>query len=514
MLYSIFRMKFAYLVYRGVFGLASLFLQDDTQNDLEESLLQKNQLHSSEVCEEFINAGTWSHLTFQWLNPIFRRGRSQKIELSHIPSVPESEKAEKASLILEESLRKENINLPKAIIHAVGKSLSINAAFAVSGVNVFASYVGPVLIASFINLLLGKHDGSRVHYGLILASAFFFSKTVESLTQRQWYFGAQRIGIRVRTALVVLIYKNSLSIKHTAPNSSRTINLVNADVERIGDFCWHVHGIWLLPIQVLLALVILYINLGAVPSVTAVSATILVMVCNTPLVHMQKGLQSKIMTAKDSRIKVTSETLKSTRVLKMQSWESSFLKKLLQLRETEVSWLRKHFYSCSAVAFLLWASPSLVSVVTFGACILDALQVPAKTAFMLKDFPTAWMIAFGKLMFSFLRDSSKINEAFSAFSDSGTEGIDPFSETEQRLQKQSLKTLSLFVVLQKLSVSSLGTLLSANSILYNRGVYPEESSVKVNKYGHPKLVTQDEGVRTIIRNLNAQLSEWLEAGKL
>ncbi|KAM0048685.1 putative mitotic spindle checkpoint protein Mad2 [Helianthus debilis subsp. tardiflorus] len=50
------------------------------------------------------------------------------------------------------------------------------------------------------------------------------------------------------------------------------------------------------------------------------------------------------------------------------------------------------------------------------------------------------------------------------------------------------------------------------SILHNRGVYPEESFVK--KYGLPLLLSQDEGVKTFIANLNTQLSEWLEAGKL
>lgn len=55
---------------------------------------------------------------------------------------------------------------------------------------------------------------------------------------------------------------------------------------------------------------------------------------------------------------------------------------------------------------------------------------------------------------------------------------------------------------------------AANSILYNRGVYPEDSFAKVKKYGLPLLLTQDEGVKTFISNLTSQLSEWLEAGKL
>ncbi|KAF6156900.1 hypothetical protein GIB67_000440 [Kingdonia uniflora] len=55
---------------------------------------------------------------------------------------------------------------------------------------------------------------------------------------------------------------------------------------------------------------------------------------------------------------------------------------------------------------------------------------------------------------------------------------------------------------------------AANSILYNRGIYPEESFAKVKKYGLPLLLTQDNDVKAFITNLTAQLSEWLESGKL
>ncbi|VAH48924.1 unnamed protein product [Triticum turgidum subsp. durum] len=44
------------------------------------------------------------------------------------------------------------------------------------------------------------------------------------------------------------------------------------------------------------------------------------------------------------------------------------------------------------------------------------------------------------------------------------------------------------------------------SILYNRGVYPEESFGKVKKYGLPMLLTQDEAVKTFLTNLTSQLS--------
>ncbi|KAG8641655.1 putative ABC transporter C family member 15 isoform X2 [Manihot esculenta] len=357
-----------------------------SRSGLEHPLLQEEHNDVLKV-SSFTCAGVWSQLTFQWLNPLFRRGRIQKLELSHIPLVPQSETAKSASSLLEESLGKrktETSNLPKAIAYAIWKPLTINGVFA--GVNTIASYMGPLLITSFVNFLSEKHDNSSYLYGLILAFIFFLSKTIESLTQRQWYFGAQRIGIRVRAALMVLVYKKSLSVRFAGPSAGKIINMINVDVERIGDFCWNIHGVWLLPLQVFLALIILYRNLGAAPSFAALSSTILVMLSNTPLANKQEKLHSRIMEAKDSRIKVTSETLKSMRVLKLYSWESAFLEKLLQLRKTERKWLKEYLYISSLIAFLFWASPTLVSVITFGVCIL--LKTPLTTGTVLSALAT------------------------------------------------------------------------------------------------------------------------------
>lgn len=358
-----------------------------THNDLETPLLQEEHesLFKDSAC--YRNAGIWSKLTFRWLNPLFSRGRMEKLELSHVPSVPASETARYASSLLEDSFGKnknETSNLPKAIAYAVWKSLTVNGVFA--GVNTIASYMGPLLITNFVNFLSENHDDSGYLNGLVLAFIFFFSKTVESLTQRQWYFGAQRIGVRVRAALSVLVYKKSLSVKFAGSSNGKIINMINVDVERIGDFCWNIHGVWLLPFQVFLALVILYRNLGAAPSIAALSSTILVMVSNTPLASKQERLHSRIMEAKDLRIKATSETLKSMRVLKLYSWEPTFFKKLLQLRETERNWLRRYLYTSSAMAFLFWASPTLVSVITFGVCII--LKTPLTTGTVLSALAT------------------------------------------------------------------------------------------------------------------------------
>ncbi|KAL9225575.1 hypothetical protein vseg_001480 [Gypsophila vaccaria] len=351
--------------------------------DLREPLVTKGGVGTT----LFNRYEIWSAFSFSWLNALLSVGASKRLKISDVPDVPESETAEEASRLLENSIREQKssvFSLSRAVVSFVRTPLLVSAFFA--GTNTVASYLGPLLIAQFVDYLSNKEDNAE-HYnhGLILSSVFFLAKCVESVSQRQWSFGASRIGVRVRAAVVSLVYKKSLSLKVGQGNGA-VISLIDVDTERLGDFFTHVHGVWLFPLQVCLALVILYHNLGAAPASAAFLSTILVMVSNLPLANRQKKLQAKIMEAKDARINTTSETLKNVRFLKFNSWEDVFVTKLLNLRKIEKSWLSRYLYTCSCVAFLFWASPAFISIITFGVCIL--VNTPLTSATVLSALAT------------------------------------------------------------------------------------------------------------------------------
>ncbi|KAJ4842421.1 hypothetical protein Tsubulata_017632 [Turnera subulata] len=332
----------------------------------EQNLLSSQEAHD----DAFSQASIWSKLTFWWLNPLFVKANQQKIEVSDVPPFPESETAGKAYSSLEKSLENEKIrsqSLARAIIYTAWRPLVLNAIFA--GIYVMASYTGPLLIANFIQLLSSK-NGDMSSHGMILASIFFVAKVLESLCERQWYFGANRIGIRVRAALLASIYKTLLLVRSDGERNGKIINHINTDIEKVVELIQHFQEIWLLFFQVTLALMILGKHLGWIPSVIAILATTLIMLSNTPLANLQKRLHAGIMEAKDLRVKATSETLKSIKVLKLHAWESTFLEKILKLREKEKCWLMKFLYAKSAIVFLYWTSPMLISVTMFGVSAL------------------------------------------------------------------------------------------------------------------------------------------------
>jgi hypothetical protein len=57
---------------------------------------------------------------------------------------------------------------------------------------------------------------------------------------------------------------------------------------------------------------------------------------------MQEKFQEMLMDSKDVRMKATSEILRNMRILKLQGWEMRFLSKIVELRKTETSWLKKY----------------------------------------------------------------------------------------------------------------------------------------------------------------------------
>lgn len=354
-------------------------------NGIVEPLLSENvEKHSESKRESPYGKATLLQLvTFSWLNPLFTVGIKKTLDQNDVPDVDIKDSAAFLSRSFSDCLKQvkdkdgtRNPSIYKAIFIFIRKKALINALFAV--VSAGASYVGPYLIDDFVNFLTDKKSRS-LESGYLLALAFLGAKMVETIAQRQWIFGARQLGLRLRAALISHIYKKGLvlsSQSRQSHSSGEIINYMSVDIQRVTDFIWYLNIIWMLPIQISLATYILHTNLG-LGSVAALAATMTVMTCNIPLTRTQKKYQSKIMEAKDSRMKSTSEILRNMKTIKLQAWDNQFLNKLESLRKIEYKWLWKSLRLGALSGFIFWGSPTFISIVTFGACMLMGIQLTA-----------------------------------------------------------------------------------------------------------------------------------------
>ncbi|KAI3881272.1 hypothetical protein MKW92_018819, partial [Papaver armeniacum] len=371
-------------------------VKKNAENTLHEPLLNGNGVNGGDIdsntsrfnessknnnggenATPFSTASFFSLLTFSWMGPLLGVGNRKTLDIEDVPELDVADSANGIYPIFRNKLESycagsevNTFKLVKAIIYSVWREVAVTALLAM--IYTVATYVGPYLIDAFVQCLNGHQEFN--HEGYVLVSVFFVAKLVECLAQRHWFFMQQQAGVRVKAALVGAIYSKGLTLSSQSRqchSSGEIINFMTVDAERIGDFSRCMHDLWMVPIQVGLALIILYKNLG-LASVAAFVATVIVMLANVPLGAMQENFQEKLMASKDKRMKATSEILRNMRILKLQGWEMKFLSKIIDLRKSEEGWLKKYVYTSAMTTFVFWAC-MLMGIPLESGKILSAL---------------------------------------------------------------------------------------------------------------------------------------------
>jgi ABC-type multidrug transport system fused ATPase/permease subunit len=250
--------------------------------------------------------------------------------------------------------------------------LALNSLYAV--VNVVTTYVGPYLIDDFVEYLGGRRRFA--HEGITLVLVFFVAKLINNLTERQWEFGEQYLGLKIKSALTAVVYRKAIRLSsqsRRSHTSGEIINYMAVDVERVSESAWCLPYFWILPLQIFLALVILDKVVG-IAWLAALVAAIFALCLNVPIEKMQESYEDKAMEAKDSRMKAMVECLRNMRVLKLQAWENQYLAKIEEIRLGEYHWLLKACVARALLSYVFWLTPTLVSLATFGMCV--ALGIP------------------------------------------------------------------------------------------------------------------------------------------
>ncbi|XP_061980367.1 ABC transporter C family member 3-like [Populus nigra] len=383
-------------VFTGLFLCYVGSLRSDIQDVLEEPLLNGDsssidnlENRGADTVTPFGNAGLFSILTFSWMNSLIAAGNKKTLDLEDVPQLHGVDSVVGAFPVFKNKLESDcgrvtRFKFAKALFLLVWKEILWTALLAL--IHTLSSYVGPYLIDVFVQCLDGR--GEFKNQGYILASAFVVAKLAECLAQRHLRFRLQQIGTRIRAVTATMIYNKSLTISSHSKqghSSGQIINIMTIDANRLGIFSWYMHDPWLVILQVCLALLILYRNLG-LGSVAGFFATVIVMSLNYPFGRLEEKFQDKLMESKDKRMKATTEILRNMRILKLQGWEMKFLSKILELRKVETRWLKKYLYTSEVITVVAWVTPTVVAVATFGTCML--MGVPLDSGKVLSALAT------------------------------------------------------------------------------------------------------------------------------
>ncbi|CAN0878346.1 ABC transporter C family member 4 [Linum grandiflorum] len=329
-----------------------------------------------------------------WMNPLLRKGYKSTLQLQDVPPLSPHDRASAISALFDASwpvpsaAADNNKSNPTAaagrpvlvtLLRMFWREILFTAFLAI--VRLCVTYVGPVLIQRFVDYTAGIRTSPYEGFNLI--SILLAAKFLEVLTCHQFNFNTQKLGMRIRSALITSLYRKGLRLscsERQAHGVGQIVNYMAVDAQQLSDMMLQLHAIWLMPFQIGVALFLLYGALGA-STLTALVGIIAVLLFVFFGTKRNNRFQFNLMTKRDSRMKATNELLNYMRVIKFQAWEEHFQKRIQEFRDSEFEWLSKFLYSIAGNLLVMWCTPLLISTFTFGTAILLGVKLDAGTVF-------------------------------------------------------------------------------------------------------------------------------------
>uniref|UniRef100_A0A8C3D3J2 Multidrug resistance-associated protein 1 n=1 Tax=Cairina moschata TaxID=8855 RepID=A0A8C3D3J2_CAIMO len=332
-------------------------------------------------CPEF-SASFLSRITFWWITGLMIQGYRRPLEAKDLWSLNKEDTSEEIvqPLSMLYSSKKQQKSDSNGDVTEEAEALIIKPSqknYEASLFKVLYKTFGPYFLMSFliansslhrllINFVNDKHAPNW--QGYFYTGLLFVCACLQTLILHQYFHICFVTGMRLKTAIVGVIYRKALVITNSARKTSTVgeiVNLMSVDAQRFMDLATYINMIWSAPLQVILALYLLWRNLG--PSVLAgVAVMILLVPINAVMAMKTKTYQKAQMKSKDNRIKLMNEILNGIKVLKLYAWELAFREKVLEIRQKELKVLKKSAYLAAMATFTWVCAPFLVALSTFA----------------------------------------------------------------------------------------------------------------------------------------------------
>ncbi|XP_067888123.1 ATP-binding cassette sub-family C member 9-like [Heterodontus francisci] len=342
-----------------------------------------------------------SQITYTWISWLLKSGYREPIKMEVLGKLPQAETAQKNFDLLKMYYDKQNENKPsgtaglrdlgKVYFKAFGRPFLIAAFLKIMGD--LAGLVGPFCIDGILRFVAAepKESEKGIHFvsfweftsnGYILAFLMLCTVLLQNLCLQISYYIVIREGIHIKTALQTMIYLKTLSLPMWIFSGDhltvgQIINHMSVDTFQIMMIAFMGYYIIAIPIQIILAVLLLYMQLGY-SALIGVSIVIILVPLQYFISKRFASIQRTTIEYSDERIKKSNEMLQSIKLLKLCSWEGIFIKVVEVSREKELRYMLKGAVYVIATMFLTQVAPLFATMVTF--CIYSSLSGSPLTA--------------------------------------------------------------------------------------------------------------------------------------
>ncbi|EAW25211.1 ATP-binding cassette transporter YOR1 [Aspergillus fischeri NRRL 181] len=359
-----------------------------------------------QVTREY-GANILSRIFFEWMTPFMKVGYLRPLEPKDIwtvnPDRAVDTLSDKLALAFKKRIEQGSKRpLARALIDTLRHDLVVGGICQLVGMMcmILSPYVVRHLItfsteayAAHIRGIPGPHIGPGLGY----AFGLYAMQVLQSLTMNQALYRGMVVGGMAKAGLTSQIFAKAMRLSNRARaggkqtddtgqkpaeespsraaandaaketagwSNGRITTLLGVDVDRIDTASGMLHMLWVAPIGLIVALIILIVNIGY----SALAGYALLVVGVFALAWAMRLLvqfRRAINKITDQRVTLTREILYSVRFVKFFGWESSFLKRLEAVRNREIGSIKRLLFVRHAVVVCMVSLPTFASLLSF-----------------------------------------------------------------------------------------------------------------------------------------------------
>ena len=269
---------------------------------------------------------------------------------------------------------KENLSIFVPLIKSFG--LTFLGGSVIKAFHDVMVFISPMILQRIIAFSEPVCEGcvsSPVWQGVLYSVTLLLVSMLQTILLSMYFYKMYLVAMWTKTSIISAIYRKSLVVTAESKKGSTSgeiVNLMSVDAQKISDTLPYLNMLWSSPLQIVVAITLLYQILGA--SVFAGLATMIVLIpINGFSAAITRKLQMKMMKQKDVRVKKMNELLSGMKILKLYAWEPSFMQEGVDIRNAELKILLNIGYLSAAISFIWTCAPFLVSLVTFAVYVLS-----------------------------------------------------------------------------------------------------------------------------------------------
>ncbi|XP_008659190.1 ABC transporter C family member 13 isoform X2 [Zea mays] len=353
-------------------------------NSIEAPLIPNNEKAEGETTDMIKDYSLWELLTFKFVNPVMDIGITRQLDFTDLLELPNELRATScydkllSSWTAEYQNHHDNSSLLRAMSNSYGWTYLRLGLLKV--LNDSIGFVSPLLLNKFIRLLQQGSDGMD---GYILAISLGLTSIIKSFLDSQYSFRLAKLKLMLRSSIMGIIYWKCLCLslaERSRFSEGEIQTFMSVDADRTINLCNSLHDAWSLPLQIGVALYLLYTQVNYA-FLSGLAITIILIPVNKWISTRIAGATEKMMKQKDRRISCAGELLAHIRTVKMYSWEKLFTERLVERRESEVKHLATRKYLDAWCVYFWATTPTLFSLSTFSIFAITGHALDAATVF-------------------------------------------------------------------------------------------------------------------------------------